>query len=63
MDSQDLVKIGSRAKNETEAFINRHLNNRSKGWPKNYLRGEAYTQYLQEQKAARGGSVRIFITQ
>jgi hypothetical protein len=63
MDSQDLVKIGSRAKSETEAFINRHLNDHAKGWPKNYLRGEAYTQYLQEQQVTKGSNVRISMTQ
>jgi len=34
MDSQDIIRISRRAKNETEAFINRHLNDRAKGWPK-----------------------------
>jgi len=34
MDAQDLIKIGRKAKSETEIFINRHLNDRAKGWPK-----------------------------
>lgn len=34
MDAKDLIKIGRKAKNETEAFINRYLNDRAKGWPK-----------------------------
>ena len=34
MDAQDLIKIGRKAKNETEAYINRYLNDRAKGWPK-----------------------------
>jgi len=34
MDAQDLIKIGRKAKSETETFINRHLNDRAKGWPK-----------------------------
>lgn len=34
MDAQDLIKIGRKAKSETEAFINRNLNDRAKGWPK-----------------------------
>jgi len=34
MDSQDIIRISHRAKNETEVFINRHLNDRAKGWPK-----------------------------
>jgi len=34
MDSQDVMKIRHKAKSETEAFINRHLNDGAKGWPK-----------------------------
>jgi hypothetical protein len=34
MDSQDIIRISRKAKNETEAFINRHLDDRAKGWPK-----------------------------
>jgi hypothetical protein len=63
MDSQDLVKIGHRAKSETEAFINRHLNDHAKGWPKACLCGTAYTQYRQEQQVTKGGNVRISMTQ
>lgn len=48
MDSQDLIKIGDRAKNETEAFINRHLNDLAKGWPKNCLYDPNYTDYCRE---------------
>ena len=46
MDSQDLIKIGHRAKNETEAFINRHLNDLAKGWPINRLDGPNYVDRL-----------------
>ncbi|MHC4325966.1 MAG: hypothetical protein ACYSUX_16975 [Planctomycetota bacterium] len=34
MDAKDLIKIGRKAKSETEIFINRYLNDRAKGWPK-----------------------------
>jgi hypothetical protein len=34
MDSQDIIRISRKAKTETEAFINRHLNDHAKGWPK-----------------------------
>lgn len=34
MDAQDSIKIGRKAKSETETFINRNLNDRAKGWPK-----------------------------
>jgi hypothetical protein len=63
MDSQDLIIIGHRAKSETEAFINRHLNDSAKGWPKTCLCSGAYTQYRQEQQAARGSNIRILLTQ
>ena len=63
MDSQDLIKIGNRAKSETEAFINRHLNDHAKGWPKNCLYGTAYTQYSQEQQVTKGSKVRICMAQ
>ncbi|MHC4425324.1 MAG: hypothetical protein ACYSYV_04410 [Planctomycetota bacterium] len=33
MDSQETIKTGHKAKSETEAFINRHLDDRAKGWP------------------------------
>ena len=48
MDSQDLIKIGHRAKCETEAFINLHLDDRAKGWPKSCLYGPNYAEYCQE---------------
>jgi hypothetical protein len=63
MDSQDLIKISHKAKSETEAFINRHLNDRAKGWPKNYLYGTADTQYPQDKQTAEGSNVRISMSQ
>ena len=48
MDSQDLSKIGHKAKSETEAFINRNLNDQAKGWPKSCLCGPDYAEYRQE---------------
>jgi len=46
MDSRDIIKIGDRAKNETEAFINRHLCDRAKGWPTNHLYGPNYADWF-----------------
>ena len=48
MDSQDLINIGHRAKSETEAFINRNLNDQAKGWPKSCLCSPNYADYCQE---------------
>lgn len=53
MDTQDIIKIGYRAKIETEAFINRHLNDTAKGWPKICLCGPACDKYSQEQKIGK----------
>jgi hypothetical protein len=50
MDSQDLNIIGNRAKSETEAFINRHLNDRAKGWPKTRLYGPDYADYCRQEQ-------------
>ena len=43
MDAQDIIKIGRKAKNETEAYINRYLNDRAKGWPKLCFCDSLYT--------------------
>jgi hypothetical protein len=48
MDSQDIIKIGHKAKSETEAFINQHLNDRAKGWPKNCLGSPNYAEFCQQ---------------
>jgi len=49
MDSQDLINVGHKAKSETEAFINRHLNDQAKGWPKTCLCDPDYAEYCQEE--------------
>jgi hypothetical protein len=48
MDSKDLIKIGHRAKSETEAFINRHFNDPAKGWPKTCLCSPDYANYCRQ---------------
>jgi len=48
MDSQDFIQLSNKAKNETEDFINRHLNDRAKGWPKTCLSGPDYKDYGRE---------------
>jgi hypothetical protein len=49
MDSQELNKTSDKAKSETEAFINQHLNDRAKGWPKSCLSNPNYDEYLQKE--------------
>ena len=39
MDTQDIINIGRKAKSETESFINRYINDGTKGWPKLCLCG------------------------
>lgn len=50
MDTHDIINIGRRAKSETEAFINRYLNDRAKGWPKNSFWDSAYTESRQPRR-------------
>ena len=50
MDSQDINKISNKAKSETEAFINQHLNDRAKGWPKSCLSDPNYADYFQKEQ-------------
>jgi len=53
MDAQDLIKIGRKAKSETEAFINRHLNDQAKGWPKICFCDSPYTEVRGQQQPRR----------
>jgi hypothetical protein len=63
MDTQDIIKISRRAKTETEAFINRHINDTAKGWPKIYLRSSAHNGYSQEQHIGRREKTGILLSQ
>lgn len=56
MDSQDIIRISRKAKNETEVFINRHLNDRAKGWPKLCLCRSASAWTSQRQQPQKAGS-------
>lgn len=51
MDSQDVIRTGYKAKSETEAFINRYLNDQAKGWPRVCLYSPVYTEYPQGRRA------------
>ncbi|MFC1636725.1 hypothetical protein ACFL5Z_18000 [Planctomycetota bacterium] len=37
MNGHDTIKIGRMAKRETEVFINQHINDPAKGWPRTCL--------------------------
>ena len=49
MDAQDLIKIGRKAKSETEVFINRYLNDQAKDWPKLCFCDSLYTEAHRQQ--------------
>ncbi|MHC4117354.1 MAG: hypothetical protein ACYSWO_07580 [Planctomycetota bacterium] len=53
MDTQDIIRIGRRAKSETEAFINRHFNDRAKGWPRNSFWAGTYAGCPQERRTRK----------
>ena len=63
MDAQELNIIGNRAKSETEAFINRHLNDRAKGWPITCLSGPDYTDHCRDGHLEERKISGIFLTQ
>ncbi len=50
MNSQDIIRLSSKAKSETEAFINLYINDRAKGWPKSCLCGSTFTGYQRERR-------------
>ena len=56
MDSQDVAKISHKAKRETEAFINHHINDRAKGWPRIQPYVSGFPAYRQE-KHVRGSDI------
>jgi hypothetical protein len=62
MNSQDIARIGYKAKRETEAFINNYINDRAKGWPVLCRCGSAYNGYYQEENARRLGILQILQT-
>lgn len=55
MDSQDVDKIGHKAKCETEAFINHYINDRAKGWPVICHCISVNAGYHQEKHIGRSG--------
>ena len=55
MDSQDIAKIGHRAKRETEAFLNHYINDRAKGWPLLSRCGSTRAGYHRQQHIKRPG--------
>ena len=61
MNSQDIARIGYKAKRETEAFINNYLNDRAKGWPLLCRCGSPYCGYHQEEYIRRPDMLQILL--
>ena len=62
MNSQDIARIGYKAKRETEAFINNYFNDRAKGWPVLCRCGSACSGYHQEEYVRRPGILQNILT-
>ncbi len=63
MNTQDIIKIGHKARIETEAFINRYINDRTKRWPIIRNFGSAYTECHQVQQVKRRDVRHILLSQ
>ena len=62
MNSQDIARIGYKAKRETEAFINNYINDSAKGWPVLCRCGSACNEYHQEEYVRRLGILQTLQT-
>ena len=55
MDTQDIIKIGHKARIETEAFINQYINDEAKRWPTICHCGQAHSEYHQAPQVRKHG--------
>ena len=55
MNTQDIIKIGHKARIETETFINQYINDEAKRWPISCHCGPAHTGYHQAQQVRKHG--------
>ena len=62
MNSQDIAKIGHKVKRETEAFINRYINDQAKGWPMLCRCDSACNGYHREEHTRKLGILQILQT-
>ena len=62
MNTQDIIKIGHKARIETEAFINQHINNEAKRWPIICHCGQAQGGYHKAQNVSKHGIRHILLT-
>ncbi len=62
MNTQDIIRIGHKARIETEAFINRYINDQAKRWPIICHSGTAHGSYQQTQQVRKRGIGDILLT-
>jgi hypothetical protein len=62
MNTQDIIKIGHKARIETEAFINQYINDEAKRWPTICHCGPAHTGYHQAQQLRKHDIRHILLT-
>jgi hypothetical protein len=62
MNTQDIMKIGRKARIETEAFINRHINDEAKRWPIICPCGQPHNSYHLAGHRTKSGIGNIFVT-
>jgi len=55
MNTQDIIKIGHKARIETEAFINQYINDEAKKWPTICNCSPAQGGYHQARQAGKSG--------
>ena len=62
MNTQDIIKIGHKARIETEAFINRHFNDEAKKWPVICHCGPAHNGYRKKHHVRKSDLSRMVLT-
>lgn len=62
MNTQDITKIGHKARIETEAFINQYINDEAKRWPTICHCSPAHSGYHQARQIRKRGIRHILLT-
>ena len=62
MDSREAARIGDKAKRETEAFINNHIDDHAKGWPVLCTHGTASSECGQKKDFSKTDILKIRLT-
>ena len=62
MNTQDIIRIGHKARIETEAFINRYINDHAKRWPIICHSGTAHGSYHPARQGGKSGIRNILLT-